>query len=409
MRSSRCWTLRGAEGVVDVEVTAGDDHRVADVLPLLHRTLGVPVLGLWSGSTRLDADLPLGSAALRHGALLGLEPPTVPSRTSGGPLELQVAGGPDAGHRLPLGRGLHVVGRADACSVRIPDPDVSRRHLEIRVGEGAVEVRDLGSTNGSLIDDAPLDEVFRPWPPGSRLRLGATSLSVSGTGEPPAVLAAPVGGRRLIRPPHRLRAIHEECEVSLPRSPVEAPRRRLAWVAVLLPAVGGVLLAWLLRTPTFLFFALLSPLVALGTWASDRWAGRRSTRRERAAYRDELSAARERLQAAVRADTRAAETEHPDPATIAAAVHRRSGLVWSRRPTGDDPLVVRIGTGPGPVRVTRREEDGRPERETAQHLPVCVDLTATGGLAVVGPRAQALGALRAVLFQVNALHPPDGL
>jgi S-DNA-T family DNA segregation ATPase FtsK/SpoIIIE len=408
-RSSRCWTLRGAEGVVDVEVTADDDHSVADVLPFLRRTLRVPVSGLWSGSTRLDADLPLGSAALRHGALLGLEPPTVPPPTARGPLELLVAGGPDAGHRLPLGRGLHVVGRADAGSVRITDPDVSRRHLEIRVGEGAVEVRDLGSTNGSLLDDASLDEVFRPWPPGSRLRLGATSLAVSGTGEPPAVLAAHVGGRSLIRPPHRLRALHEEREVSLPRVPAEAPGRPLAWVAVLLPAMGGVLLAGLLRTPTFLFFALLSPLVALGTWASDRWTGRRSTRRERAAYRDELAAARGRLEAAIRADVRAAETEHPDPATIAAAVHRRSALVWSRRSTGSDPLEVRVGTGPGPVRVTRREGDCRPERETAQHVPVCVDLTVTGGLAVVGPRAQALGAVRATLAQLIALHGPDGL
>jgi len=409
VRSSRCWTVRGAEGLVDVEVTADDDHLVADVLPLLRPALGGPVPGLWSGSARLAAGLPLGSAALRHGALLGLGPPTAPSATPQGPLELQVTGGPDAGRRLPLERGVHVVGRADGCSVRIPDPDISRGHLEIRVGDGTVEVRDLGSTNGSVLDDAPLDEVFRPWPPSSRLRLGATSLAVSRSAEPPAVLQAHVGGRSVIRPPHRLRVLHEELEVSLPRLPAEAPRRRLAWVAVLLPAVGGVLLAWLLRTPTFLFFALLSPLVALGTWASDRWTGRRSTRRERAAYRDELAAARGRLEAAVRADVRAAETEHPDPAAVAAAVRRRSALVWSRRSTGAEPLVVRVGTGPGPVRVTRLEEDGRAEREVAEHVPVCVDLTTTGGLALVGPRAQALGAVRAVLAQLVALHAPDGL
>ena len=60
-RASRCWTLRGDEGVVDVEVTARDDHRVADVLPLLRRTLGVPAPGLWAGATRLDDELPLSS------------------------------------------------------------------------------------------------------------------------------------------------------------------------------------------------------------------------------------------------------------------------------------------------------------------------------------------------------------
>ena len=218
-RSSRVWTIRGDEGVVDVEVSAGDEHRVADVLPLLRRTLGVPVPGLWSGPTCLAADLPLSSVALRHGAVLGLGPPMGPAAAERGPLELQVAGGPDAGRALPLDRGLHVVGREDGCALQIPDPDISRRHLEIRVGEGSVEVRDLGSTNGSLLDDVPLDEEFRIWPPGGRIRLGSTSLAVSSTADHPAVLAAQVGGRTVIRPPHRLGVLHEEREVSFPRPP----------------------------------------------------------------------------------------------------------------------------------------------------------------------------------------------
>lgn len=394
---------------MDVEVTAGDHHRVADVLPLLHRTLGMPTPGLWAGTARLDDDLPLSSAALRHGAVLGLRPPAEPSAPESTPLELRVVGGPDAGRSLPLGRGVHVVGRHGGCGVRIPDPDISRRHLEIRVGRGPVEVRDLGSTNGSLLGDARLDDRFRHWPRDTRLRLGATALAISDTTDPPAVVEPHSGGRTLIRPPHRLRVLRTEHEVTFPQQPAEAARRRLAWVAVLLPAVGGVLLAWLLRTPTFLFFALLSPLVALGTWASDRWSGRRSTRRARAAYCADLAVAHGRLEAAISADVTAVEREHPDPATIAAAVRRRTALVWSRPPGPDSPLVVRVGTGPGPVRVVRLEDDGRRQREVAEHLPVPVDLATTGGLAVIGPRVQALGAVRAVLAQLAALHPPDGL
>jgi S-DNA-T family DNA segregation ATPase FtsK/SpoIIIE len=138
----------------------------------------------------------------------------------------------------------------------------------------------------------------------------------------PAVLEPAAGGRTRVRPPHRLRLLRADREVALPRPPAELPRRRLAWVAVLLPAVGGILLAWLLRTPTFLFFALLSPLVALGTWASERWSGRRSSRRERAAYREDLAAAQRELDTAVADDVRAAELEHPDTATVAAAPGR---------------------------------------------------------------------------------------
>lgn len=401
--------MRGEEGAVDVEVVAADDQRLADVLPLLRQALGVPVAELWAGSYRIDAETSLRSPILRHGALLGVARPSTPHPPDASPLELRVLGGPDAGRALPLGRGLHLVGRDEACGVRLADPDVSRRHLEIRVGDGEVEVRDVGSTNGSLLAGVPLDDRLRRWPPDARLRLGASTLAISSSSEPPAVLEPTVGGRTRIRPPHRLRVPREEREVALPRPPADAPRRRLAWVAVLLPAVGGILLAWLLRTPTFLFFALLSPLVALGTWASERWSGRRSSRRERATYREDLAVAHRELEAAVADDVRAAEREHPDPATIAAAVRRRTALLWSGRPEANGPLVVRVGTGPGPVRVTRVEDDGRRERAVAEHQPVTVDLSASGGLALVGPRVQSLGVLRAVLAQVGALHPPDGL
>ncbi len=382
---------------------------MADVLPLLHRVLGVPVPELWAGTRRLGPEVPLSSPTLRHGAVLGLGQPVETSAPEPSPLELRVLGGPDAGRGLPLGRGLHLVGRDPGCGVRISDPDISRRHLEIRIGDGEVAVRDLGSTNGSLLEDERIDDRYSRWPPDARLRLGATTLAVSSASDPPAVLEPAAGGRTRIRPPHHLRVLREEREVALPRTPAETPRRRLAWVAVLLPAVGGVLLAWLLRTPTFLFFALLSPLVAVGSWASERWSGRRGSRREQAAHLESLAAARRQLDAAVAADVRSAEREHPDPATVAAAARRRTALVWSRRPTGAEPLEVRIGTGPGPVRVTRVEDDGQREREVAAHLPVSVDLTTTGGLAFIGPRRHCLGALRAVLAQLAALHPPDRL
>ncbi len=408
-RTPRCWTLHGAGGAVDVEVVATDDQRLGDVLPLLQEAVGVPVSEVWAGACRIDADTSLGSPSLRHGALLGVARPSAPPSPAPSPLELHVLGGPDAGRVLPLGRGVHLVGRDAACAVRLADPDVSRRHLEIRVGDGEVEVRDVGSTNGSLLADVPLDDRLRRWPAEGRLRVGASTLAISSSSEQPAVLEPTVGGRTRVRPPHRLRVLRPEREMTFPRPPADPPRRRLAWVAVLLPAVGGVLLAWLLRTPTFLFFALLSPLVALGTWASERWSGRRSSRRERAAYREEQAAARRELDAAVADDVRAAEQEHPDPATIATAVRRRTALVWSGRAQTGGPLVVRVGTGPGPVRVTRIEDDGRRERAVADHLPVTLDLAATGGLALIGPRAQSLGVLRAVLAQLGALHPPDGL
>ena len=118
-------------------------------------------------------------------------------------------------------------------------------------------------------------------------------------------------------------------------------------MAVALPAVGGVLMAWLLSAPSFLFFALLSPIVALGTWLSDRWTGRRSGRREAAAHALLVLDAQARLADAAQAAVRAAETAHPDLATLATAARRRGRLLWSRSGGDADALTVRLGAGPG--------------------------------------------------------------
>jgi S-DNA-T family DNA segregation ATPase FtsK/SpoIIIE len=306
--ATRSWTLATPAGALDVSVCARDDDRLGAVLPSLAAAAGLPSTELWSGSTRLDDDLPLTDPALVHGALLGLgrpgpRPGAAPPSSA---LELHVVGGPDAGTTLSLDRGRHVVGRGGEAAVGLTDPDVSRRHVLVEVGTGELTVRDLGSRNGSELDGTPLGEDPRPWPAGAPLRVGSSTLRATGPGSARAALRPGDGGRLRLRPHPRLHPPREDVEVLFPAAPVSAPPRRLAWVAVALPAVGGVALAWALDAPHFLFFALLSPVVAVGTWLSDRWSGRRTTRRARAAHAAELGEARDRLAAAVRGDERAA-------------------------------------------------------------------------------------------------------
>src|SRR5262245_33509296 len=56
--------------------------------------------------------------------------------------------GPD----IPLGRDPLMVGRHPDCDVRLPSIRVSRRHCCMTEVDGEVSVRDLGSTNGTLIN-----------------------------------------------------------------------------------------------------------------------------------------------------------------------------------------------------------------------------------------------------------------
>jgi predicted component of type VI protein secretion system len=57
-------------------------------------------------------------------------------------------GGPD----IPTGREPIIVGRHPHCDVRLRSIRVSRRHCFLSEVDGAVIVRDLGSSNGTLIN-----------------------------------------------------------------------------------------------------------------------------------------------------------------------------------------------------------------------------------------------------------------
>ncbi len=50
-----------------------------------------------------------------------------------------------------------IVGRAPTCDIPIIDPTISRRHAEIRCTDGAVAVRDLGSSNGTFVNGTRVD------------------------------------------------------------------------------------------------------------------------------------------------------------------------------------------------------------------------------------------------------------
>jgi diguanylate cyclase (GGDEF)-like protein len=64
--------------------------------------------------------------------------------------------GPDMGRRYPLAGRTVVLGRGDACDVRIVDQSVSRTHARVECDGDGYDVADLQSTNGTFVNDVPV-------------------------------------------------------------------------------------------------------------------------------------------------------------------------------------------------------------------------------------------------------------
>jgi putative serine protease PepD len=77
-----------------------------------------------------------------------------------------------------------VIGRAADSGLVLDDPEVSRAHAEIlRTADGGLELRDLGSANGTFVDGVPITGPVRLYG-GERLQIGPFEGRVDGLAEP---------------------------------------------------------------------------------------------------------------------------------------------------------------------------------------------------------------------------------
>lgn len=102
---------------------------------------------------------------------------------------LTVASGPLRGASFRLRPGVRTVGREVGVDVLIDDPKVSRRHATVELVDGRALLADVGSTNGTWLNDRPLSGVAELCD-GDRIRLGGVQLRFY---DPAAATTEPVG------------------------------------------------------------------------------------------------------------------------------------------------------------------------------------------------------------------------
>lgn len=89
---------------------------------------------------------------------------------------LHIVAGDDVGRVIPLGSPSTVIGREPECALIIDDPRVSGRHALVYFAGGEFRVKDLGSTNGTLLNGSALtDAAYRD---GDDLRVGRSVIRI---------------------------------------------------------------------------------------------------------------------------------------------------------------------------------------------------------------------------------------
>ncbi|WP_206811805.1 FhaA domain-containing protein [Paradesulfitobacterium ferrireducens] len=89
---------------------------------------------------------------------------------------LEIIEGPDTGKIFPLTEGSFYIGRHTQCELILSDPEVSRRHAALTQSEQGWMLDDLGSTNGTWVNNQRI--TLNAVAPGDRIQLGQTVMVI---------------------------------------------------------------------------------------------------------------------------------------------------------------------------------------------------------------------------------------
>ncbi len=141
----------------------------------------------------MSLDPPPAPAADFDDVATNLAPVPLPVEAPADGYLVTVVAGPDRGKQLSLQGsepGPSIVGTGAAAALRLTDAAVSRRHLSLESAASGLRLRDLGSTNGTVLDGHSIIEVFLRG--GELLRLGQTVLRIEATGAASPASVQPV-------------------------------------------------------------------------------------------------------------------------------------------------------------------------------------------------------------------------
>jgi len=101
----------------------------------------------------------------------------LPPKTESDPWRLVATGSWLSGQTYIIPQdGCSIIGRSKQCDIVIPGTHLSRRHAELRPQGGSLHIKDLGSVNGTYLNDKPITQSLAHG--GDQLRLDVYSFRI---------------------------------------------------------------------------------------------------------------------------------------------------------------------------------------------------------------------------------------
>ena len=412
--------------------TSGLDHAVAlaiegDAATVgdLAKALGIPGEALVIAGEWWPSDALLSEVHLVEGARVGGSSES-PQPNGIGQVWVGVSGGPSTGavHRLYAdGPSRVTIGRGPENDLDVENSSVSAQHAVIERDSNGVTITDLGSTNGTLIGSTPLSETSE-LASGETARIGSSTVEyvdVDSSDRPLATSAehSEENGRILFNrsPRGPVAAIPEA--IVVPEALPERKNPTLRIASLIVPIIFAGVMVVVLGELRFALFALLSPVLALGTWIS----GRRTVKQERAgdllSRADAIKRLFSDLERAEQLERFRRREFAPDLLEVRRRVELPSSRLWERRLDAGDALTVGLGVGTIPWDPAALDNSGAVEYDgdvleilgrytSLESVEVFADLR-EGPLGLVGDESRAHEAARSALLQLATHHGPSDI
>lgn len=375
---------------------------------------------MWVDGQRVKPDTTLDEIPIVEGSTLSNQPPREGKSSA---WQLVVVGGANTGlvHNLVDNQPVRI-GRSPEADITIDSGSTSWSHCLVRAQDGHVQIVDDGSSNGTFVDGKKITE-----PGGVKveqtavLRIGGSNVEIRRT--PPTIQSTSVGGKLtgaftlpFNRPP-RVALPPEPEAIELPTKKTENNPARFSWAAVIAPLLMAVALVAVMGSIRFAMIALLSPVMAVGSWWEQKRRSKTTTEENEKKFVEDIEKLKDDVEEAGIVERIRRRAKLPNPVVCMETARQGGANLWRARPSDDDFLTALGGIAPDKFDVpVDSSSNSRMEPEVREVLkdaripasPVEVDLH-SGPIGIWGERAAALALARSLVCQVATHSGPADL